>query len=72
MTPLPATTAERLDDSAGTIGYASVMAEFRLRNVPENLKRRLKKMAIDTDETVNALLIRLIQEAVDRHEEGRS
>ena len=47
------------------------MAEFRLRHVPEFLKKRLKKMAIDEDMTVNDLLIRLIQEAVDEHERGQ-
>jgi plasmid stability protein len=40
------------------------MAEFRIRNMSEDLRRRLRIRAAETDTTLNELILRLLDEAL--------
>lgn len=42
------------------------MAELRVYNVPEDLRRRLKIKAASEDISMNELIIKLLQEALDK------
>ena len=46
------------------VAYASSVAEMRIRNIPEDLYKRLRILCIEEDKTLNAKMIDLIREAV--------
>ncbi len=46
------------------VAYASPMAEMRIRNVPEDMYKRLKILCIEEGKTLNEKVIELIRDAV--------
>jgi hypothetical protein len=50
---------------------AARMSEWRIRQLPERVRKSLRMWALEDDISTNALIIRILTEAVDRHESER-
>ncbi len=48
--------------------YTAAMAEMRIRNIPENLHKKFKMLCVDEQISINAKIIQLVKEAVEKWE----
>ena len=68
QTLLTALTAYTILSSMNIATYTANMAEMRIRNIPENLHKRFKMLCVDEQISINAKIIQLVKEVVEKWE----
>jgi plasmid stability protein len=53
------------------IADRQTMAEWRIRNLPERVRKALRLWAVEDEVAMNALIIQLLTAAVDKRGKGR-